>query len=63
MILGMTRAELGLVVFVFLLIYGAGFLTRIGAFLGGLFSGGAREAPEGGPDSRGEPPSSTKEPG
>jgi hypothetical protein len=38
MILGMTRAELGLTAFIFALIYGAGFLPRLGRFLGRAFS-------------------------
>lgn len=35
MILGMTRAELGLTLFIFALIYGAGFLSRLGKRIGG----------------------------
>jgi len=45
MILGMTRAELGLTVFVFLLIYGAGFLSRLGKVIGGLTVRKAHEGP------------------
>ncbi len=33
MILGMTKGEVGLVVFVFFLVYGAGFIGRAGAWL------------------------------
>lgn len=54
MILGMTRAELGLTAFIFALIYGAGFLPRLGRFLGRAFSkpeaagsAGPGAAPEG----------------
>lgn len=56
MILGMTRAELGLTVFVFLLIYGAGFLSRLGKLIGGI---GFREAPAGEAES---PPDSSSRP-
>ncbi len=46
MILGMTRAELGLTLFIFALIYGAGFLSRLGKAVGGLMVGkGSPEEP------------------
>lgn len=41
MILGMTRAELGLTAFIFALIYAAGLLPGFGRFLGRLFSRGS----------------------
>lgn len=48
MILGMTRAELGLTVLIFALIYGASFLTRFGKAIGGLVAGReSAEPPEG----------------
>jgi hypothetical protein len=51
MILGMTRAELGLTVFIFALIYGAGFLTRLGKAIGGLVAGRESTPPPEGPSS------------
>ncbi len=61
MILGMTRAELGLTAFIFALIYGAGFLPGLGRFLGRL---GARPGtpPADPPASESEPEPSTNLP-
>jgi len=47
MILGMTKSEIGLVVFVFFLVYGAGFIGRFGAWIAGASpskSGGQGES-------------------
>jgi hypothetical protein len=44
---GMTRGELGLTVFLFLLVYGATWVPRFGAWLGAALagdSGGGRNA-------------------
>jgi hypothetical protein len=38
MIFGMTRGEVGLVVFIFVLVYGAGFLPQAAARLGDLLA-------------------------
>ncbi len=40
MLLGMTRGEIILVVFIFALVYGAGFLPRLGEWVGMLLFGG-----------------------
>jgi hypothetical protein len=45
MLLGMTRGELGLVVFVFLLVYSAALVPKVGAFLGRKLAGGASRPP------------------
>ena len=47
----MTRAELGLTLFIFALIYSAGFLPRLGRWLGGLVASG--ESPQAPPSTPG----------
>ena len=41
MLLGMTRGEIGLVIFIFGLIYSAQLVPRLGELLGELLAGGA----------------------
>jgi hypothetical protein len=41
MLLGMTAGELGLVVFVFVVVYIAALVPKVGAFIGRKLSGGA----------------------
>ncbi len=42
MLFGMTEGELGLVLFVFGLVYVAAFVPRAGAFIGRRLAGGSR---------------------
>jgi len=42
MLFGMTRGEIGLVLFIFALVYGAGFLRRAGDRVGDRLGGGER---------------------
>ncbi len=44
MLFGMTRGEIILVVFIFFLVYGAGFLPRLGEWVGRVVFGGGKAA-------------------
>lgn len=52
MLLGMTRGEIGLVIFIFGLIYSAQLVPRLGEVLGELLAGGPGKKGDRTPDER-----------